>query len=63
MGRVNVPGFQTKALMEQPIGGSNFGIIPSNCMVDLASKFRQGRGLTFCKEIVFCDVPENQTDS
>jgi len=42
MGGVNVLGFQTKALMIQPICGSNFGIIPPNGMVGLASKFRQG---------------------
>ena len=41
VGGVYVPGFQTKALMVPPVDGNNFGIIPSNCIVDLAGMFRQ----------------------
>ena len=40
---VDVPGFQTKALIVPPVGGNNFGIIPSNCIVDLAGMLRQSR--------------------
>ena len=41
LGGVYVPSFQTKALMVSPVGGNNFGIIPLNSMVALASMFGQ----------------------
>ena len=41
VGGVYVPSFQTKALMVPSVGGNNFGIIPPDCMVGLASTFRQ----------------------
>ena len=41
VGGVDVPSFQTKALMVPPVAGNNLGIIPPDCMVGLASTFRQ----------------------
>lgn len=41
MGSLYVPSFQTNALMVQPAGGNNFGIVPPSCIVGLASMFQQ----------------------
>ena len=37
MGAFCIPSIQAKALMVPYVGGNNFGIIPPNCMVGLAS--------------------------
>ena len=37
-----MPSFQTKVLMVPLVGGNNCGIIPSNCMVGLASECMKG---------------------
>ena len=49
VGGVYVPSFQKGALMVPPLVG-NFELIPANCMVGLASMFRQGVVFLFTKK-------------
>ena len=55
-----MPKFQTKALAVPPVGGNNFGVIPLNCMVGLASgMFQQKLSFLFYKERLLSGDPLN----